>query len=111
MSLQGSLTIERMCQLAGVSKGGFYRYLRSRDLHEEEICVRSAIQGVAFRHDGHYGYRRITVELRRAGMLVNHKRVSRILREDSLIAAALTKPRKKPRPDMMVNLAGGSGAF
>jgi hypothetical protein len=42
VSLQGSLTIERMCQLAGVSKAGFYRYLRSRDLHEEEMCVRSA---------------------------------------------------------------------
>ena len=40
-------------------------------------------------------------------MLVNHKRVSRILREDSLIAAALAEPRKKPRPDRMVNLAGG----
>jgi hypothetical protein len=43
MSLQGSLHIERMCQLAGVSKAGFYRYLRSRDLHEEEMCVRSLI--------------------------------------------------------------------
>jgi transposase InsO family protein len=95
-----------MCQLAGVSKAGFYRYLRSRDLHEEEMCVRSAIQSVALQHDGHYGYRRITAELRRAGMLVNHKRVSRILREDSLIAAALAEPRKKPRREMMVNLAG-----
>jgi putative transposase len=55
MSLQGSLTIERMCQLAGVCKAGFYRYLRSRDLHEVEMCVRSAIQGVALQHDGHYG--------------------------------------------------------
>jgi len=71
------------------------------------MCVRSAIQGVALQHDGHYGYRRITAELRRTGMLVNHKRVSRILREDSLIVAAFAEPRKKPRPDMMVNLAGG----
>jgi transposase InsO family protein len=39
-------------------------------------------------------------------MLVNHKRVSRVLREDSLIAAALAEPRKKPRREMMVNLAG-----
>jgi putative transposase len=32
-------------------------------------------------------YRRITAELRRRGMLVNHKRVLRIMREDSLVSA------------------------
>jgi AcrR family transcriptional regulator len=39
MSLQGGLSIERMCQLAGVSKSGFYRHLRTRDTHDEEIHV------------------------------------------------------------------------
>jgi len=86
MSLQGGLTVERMCQRAGVSKPGFYRNLRTRDVHDEERCVRSAIQRVALEHEGHYGYRRITAELRRAGMLVNHKRVSRI-------SSAATHPR------------------
>ena len=31
-----------------------------------------------------YGYRRITHELRRRGQLVNHKRVSRVMREHAL---------------------------
>jgi transposase InsO family protein len=47
--------------------------------------VRSEIQKIIVAHDGRYGYRRITAELRRRGMLVNHKRVARIIREDSLI--------------------------
>jgi putative transposase len=49
--------------------------------------VRSQIQEIAVEHRRRYGYRRITAELRRRGMVVNHKRVLRIMREDSLISA------------------------
>jgi transposase InsO family protein len=48
--------------------------------------VRSAIQQIAVEHRRRYGYRRISAELRRRGMLVNHKRVARIMREDNLLA-------------------------
>jgi putative transposase len=85
MSLQGSLGIERMCFLAGLSKAGFYRYLRAQDPWDEEMGVRSEIQRITLEHQGRYGYRRMTAELRRQGMLVNHKRVARIMRDDSLL--------------------------
>jgi putative transposase len=86
MPLQGSLSIERMCQLAGVSRAGFYRSLQERAPSEEDMEVRSVIQQIAVEHRRRYGYRRISAELRRHGMLVNHKRVLRILREDNLLA-------------------------
>jgi putative transposase len=86
MPTQGSLSIERMCQLAQVSRTGFYRYLQGRAPIDEEMAVRSTIQAIAVEHRRRYGYRRITAELRRRGMLVNHKRVSRIMREDNLLA-------------------------
>jgi transposase InsO family protein len=86
MSVQGSLSIERMCQLAGVSRAGFYRSLQEQRPTEEEMEVRSAIQRIALEHRRRYGYRRITAELRRQGMRVNHKRVSRLMREDNLLA-------------------------
>jgi putative transposase len=86
MRLQGSLSIERMCQLAGVSRAGFYRSLQDRAPVEEDMEVRSVIQQIAVEHRRRYGYRRIRAELRRRGMLVNHKRVLRILREDNLLA-------------------------
>jgi putative transposase len=53
---------------------------------EEDMEVRSAIQQIAVEHRRRYGYRRIAAELRRCGMLVNHKRVARIMREDNLLA-------------------------
>ncbi len=86
MLLQGSLSIERMCQLAPVSRRGFYRSLKEKQPVEEELEVRSAIQQIALEHRRRYGYRRITAELRRRGMQVNHKRVVRIMREDNLLA-------------------------
>jgi len=86
MPLQGSLSIERMCRLAGVSRSGFYRFLQNRAPVEEDMEVRSVIQQIAVEHRRRYGYRRISAELRRRGMLVNHKRVSRIMREDNLLA-------------------------
>ena len=68
--MQGSLSIERMCYLAQVSRAGFYRSLAEQMPVEEEMEVRSAIQRIAVEHRRRYGYRRITAELRRCGMLV-----------------------------------------
>ena len=47
MSLQGGLRIEQMCQLAQVSRAGFYRSLQAHQPMEEDMEVRSAIQGIA----------------------------------------------------------------
>ena len=84
--MQGSLNIERMCQLVGVSRAGFYRSLQEQEPVQEGMEVRSAIQQIAVEHRRRYGYRRITAELRRRGMVVNHKRVARMMREDNLLA-------------------------
>jgi transposase InsO family protein len=86
MPRQGGLSIERMCQLAGVSRAGFYRSLREATPEEEDMEVRSAIQRIAIEHRRRYGYRRVSAELRRRGMAVNHKRVQRLMREDNLLA-------------------------
>jgi putative transposase len=86
MSMQGKLSIERMCQLASVSRAGFYRSLQQQEPGEEDMEVRSTIQKIFAEHKRRYGYRRVSAELRRRGMLVNHKRVARLMREDNLLA-------------------------
>ena len=84
--MQGNLSIERMCQLAGVSRAGFYRSLQQQEPVEEDMEVRSAIQLIFTEHKRRYGYRRVSKEMRRRGMRVNHKRVQRLMREDNLLA-------------------------
>jgi putative transposase len=74
-----------MCQLAGVSRAGSYRYWREKEPEKEEMEVRSAIEEIALEHRRHYGSRRIQGELRARGLYVNRKRIQRIQREDDLL--------------------------
>ena len=62
--LQGNrLSIERMCQLAQVSRAGFYRCRQEREPEQEELDLRSMIQQIYLEHRRRYGYRRVTREL------------------------------------------------
>jgi transposase InsO family protein len=85
--------VDRMCQLAGVSRGAYYRGWGRLSPGREETALRDAIQRLALAHR-HYGYRRIAALLRREGFEVNHKRVARLMREDNLLC--LRKPSFKP---------------
>ncbi len=109
MPMQGNLSVERMCQLARVSRTGFYRSLQEQLPREESMEVRSAVQRVALEHRRRYGYRRVTAELRRQGMLVSRKRVARIMREDNLLAVKrkrfVTTTDSKHALEIYVNLA------
>jgi transposase InsO family protein len=78
------LTVERMCALAGVSRAGYYRHWQASAPRQEETEVRDAIQRVALAHR-RYGYRRVAAQLRRDGLVVNRKRVLRLMRADNLL--------------------------
>ena len=54
---QGSLTIERLCRLAGVSRAGYYRHWRRERAAGQETAVRDAIQRLALANGRHRGYR------------------------------------------------------
>jgi len=81
---QGEHTIARMCTLAGISRAGYYRSWAASAPREEDTAVRDMVQRVALA-EKHYGYRRIAIDLGRAGFAVNHKRVLRLMREDNLL--------------------------
>jgi transposase InsO family protein len=84
--LGGELTVERLCSLAGVSRAGYYRQWAISSPREADTAVRDLVQRVAIANR-RLGYRRIVRELdRRHGVLVNHKRVLRLMREDNLLA-------------------------
>jgi putative transposase len=86
---QGEIGIERMCQLAGISRSGYYRHWQLSAPRREETGLRDAIQRLALKHR-HYGYRRIGALLRREGWQANHKRVLRLMREDNLLCLRQT---------------------
>jgi putative transposase len=87
---QGKLTVDRMCRLAGVSRAGYYRHWAVSAPRQEETAIRDAVQRTALANR-RYGYRRIAKELGRNGLVVNHKRVLRLMRKDNLLCL-----RKRP---------------
>jgi len=54
-----------MCELARVSRAGYYRHLTETEPEKEEMEVRDAIQKVALEHRRRYGYRRNSSAMRR----------------------------------------------
>lgn len=73
-----------MCELSKVSRAGYYRHWRVSAPRREEVALRDRLQRLALAHR-RYGYRRLTVLLRREGFAVNRKRVLRLMGEDNLL--------------------------
>jgi putative transposase len=83
------LRIERMVDLAGVSRASFYRFSEEAR-PDRDMDLRDAIQRIALEWPS-YGRPRITAELRRRGWKVNPKRVYRLMREDNLLCVRKRK--------------------
>jgi transposase InsO family protein len=88
---QGIGTIERLCRLARVNRAGYYRFWRASAPRQHDTEVRDAIQRVVVSESRRCGYRYVSHALRRQGVVVNHKRVLRLMRADNLLCL-----RRKP---------------
>src|ERR1700691_1097886 len=73
-----------LCQVAGVSRAGYYRFQQRLQECEADVDLRSAMQQIGLEWRS-YGYRRVHRELLRRGWRVNHKRVLRLMRVDNLL--------------------------
>jgi transposase InsO family protein len=85
---QDDANVQRLCALGNVSRAGYYRHFGPHAPAREDADLRDLIQRAALANR-HYGYRRIAHELRRRGLIVNAKRVLRLMREDNLLALRL----------------------
>jgi hypothetical protein len=84
MQLEG-FRADHACQIAQVSRAGFYRHYTEHEPRQADVAVRDLIQRIVLENRC-YGYRRVTAELGRRGVVVNHKRVLRLMRLDNLLA-------------------------
>jgi len=78
------LPLARACQLLGLNRGSYYRIRAEPGPATEALALRQAIEQVVLEFPA-YGYRRVTKALQREGWDVNHKRVLRLMREESLL--------------------------
>ncbi|GHO71982.1 transposase [Ktedonobacter sp. SOSP1-52] len=81
------LSTRQLCQLLQINRAWYYaKQHKGTTSHaqEEQVALRDEIEQIVLQFPG-YGYRRVTAALKRAGWCVNHKRVLRIMREESLL--------------------------
>lgn len=72
--------VKVLCGLTDVARSSFYY----RPQPVDDLDLRSAIERIALEYP-RYGYRRMTAELERRQMAVNHKRVLRLMRQGNLL--------------------------
>lgn len=80
------LTQARACTLLALPRSAYYERRRSRALvaaPAPTVQLRARIEAICLEFP-RYGYRRVTAQLRREDFVVNHKRVQRIMAEESL---------------------------
>ena len=78
------LSIEHLCQLFQVSRSWYYEHRTGLEDNSGETALRDRIEEIILEFPG-YGYRRVTHTLHREGKQINHKRVLRIMKEESLL--------------------------
>lgn len=78
------MSIEKLCELMGLSRSWYYAHPPTIEKAKKDVELRDAIERIVLEFPG-YGYRRVTAALRREGWAVNHKRVLKVMRQESLL--------------------------
>ncbi len=78
------LAARRLCALLGVGRSWYYERPHAPTQAERDVALRDAVERIVLAFPG-YGYRRVTKALAREGWPVNHKRVLRVMRQESLL--------------------------
>ncbi|UGQ44989.1 IS3 family transposase [Massilia endophytica] len=90
--LRQQYPIAGLLKLAKLPRSTFYyqqKVLQGGDKHAQ---VKEQIKTIFNRHQGRYGYRRVTAAVRQLGLLVNHKKVQRLM--GTLGLKSLVRPKK-----------------
>lgn len=66
-------------KIAGISRSTYYYWIKQMERPDKYKNIKELIKGIFEENYGRYGYRRITLELRNRGYVLNHKTVRRLM--------------------------------
>ena len=76
----GGFRLDLLLETAHLARSTYYYQLKQLEGLDKDKEFKDEIQSIFIEHKGNYGYRRIHLELRNRGYLVNHKRVQRLMK-------------------------------
>jgi transposase InsO family protein len=96
LSSEGGISLSHASHLLDVNRTSYYKWVSCQGQQPSDstsdLALHDGVQKIAVEFP-RYGYRRITIELKRQGVLVNHKKILRLMKEDNLLCV---KKRFKP---------------
>lgn len=81
MELRAKYPFQMLLQIAKLARSTYYFYANRKDWDKKNSSIMEKIEEIFDAHSKRYGYRRITLELRNQGIIVNHKKVQRLMRK------------------------------
>ena len=84
--VSGGFRLDFLRETARLPRSTYYYQLKELDGLDKDKELKNEIQAIYNDHKGNYGYRRVHLELRNRGFVVNHKKVQRLMKVLGLTA-------------------------
>jgi putative transposase len=62
-----------------MARSSYYYHLKTKSVLKKHDAAQEQVKKIYHRHKGRYGYRRITLEMKNEGYIINHKTVSNLM--------------------------------
>ena len=72
--------LDILLNIIKLARSTYYYHLKKLNQVDKNQSIKVEIQDIYDEHKGNYGYRRITLELRNRGFVVNQKKVQRLMK-------------------------------
>ncbi|MFZ7334606.1 IS3 family transposase [Streptococcus pluranimalium] len=92
-ALRNQFSLETLLEILDLSRSTYYYQVKRLAQGDKDRELKHVIREIYDEHKGNYGYRRIHMELRNRGFVVNHKKVQRLMTVMGL-AARIRRKRK-----------------
>jgi putative transposase len=92
------VNIKRQCQLLSVARSSIYYDSKPSSTENDDVMLLNEIRDI-YQETPFYGYRRIEVELRKKGFVINHKKVQRLMTLGGIKAVYPTKRTTVANPN------------
>ncbi|WP_412727594.1 IS3 family transposase [Alteromonas sp. D210916BOD_24] len=92
--LKAIYSLQNLLKITGLPKSVYYYHRNTLERLCPDTGLCAKIHNIYHKHKGRYGYRRITSALRTMGLVINHKRVQRLMNELGLKSKVRAKRYK-----------------
>ena len=95
--LRKKYTLKALLNYTKLAKSTYYDVLKKLLKEDKYKGLKTLIHNICNKNHGRYGYRRVTMQLHKQGIKINHKVVMRLMKEENLTCKVRAKKYKSYR--------------